>query len=129
MRNDARAQDAMQDVFVSLLRHEDRLDDSALSAMFMAHLLARNVEIHPKTETALVRVRCKACSHEFLVSPTKTSSHEVGNSGEHLTALVADIQRDFRNWVVEVLRRNRFHLFITEDGEAALAVAKRAIHF
>ena len=30
LRNDAKAQDAMQDVFVNLLRHGERLDDEAL---------------------------------------------------------------------------------------------------
>lgn len=41
LRHDAKAQDAMQDVFVSLLRHEDRLDDSALSALLLR--MATNV--------------------------------------------------------------------------------------
>ena len=41
LRHDARAQDAMQDVFVSLLRHEARLDDSALSALLLR--MATNV--------------------------------------------------------------------------------------
>ena len=41
LRHDAQAQDAMQDVFVSLLRHEARLDDSALSALLLR--MATNV--------------------------------------------------------------------------------------
>jgi RNA polymerase sigma-70 factor (ECF subfamily) len=41
LRHDAKAQDAMQDVFVSLLRHEDRLDDTALSALLLR--MATNV--------------------------------------------------------------------------------------
>jgi RNA polymerase sigma-70 factor (ECF subfamily) len=41
LRHDAKAQDAMQDVFVSLLRHEDRLDDAALSALLLR--MATNV--------------------------------------------------------------------------------------
>jgi RNA polymerase sigma factor (sigma-70 family) len=41
LRHDARAQDAMQDVFVSLLRHEERLDDTALSALLLR--MATNV--------------------------------------------------------------------------------------
>ena len=41
LRHDARAQDAMQDVFVSLLRHEARLDGSALSALLLR--MATNV--------------------------------------------------------------------------------------
>src|SRR6185436_1383508 len=41
LRHDARAQDAMQDVFVSLLRHEERLDDTALSSLLLR--MATNV--------------------------------------------------------------------------------------
>ena len=41
LRHDAKAQDATQDVFVSLLRHEARLDDSALSALLLR--MATNV--------------------------------------------------------------------------------------
>jgi RNA polymerase sigma-70 factor (ECF subfamily) len=41
LRNDAKAQDAMQDVFVSLLRHGERLDDAALSALLLR--MATNV--------------------------------------------------------------------------------------
>jgi len=35
LRHDAQAQDAMQDVFVSLLRHGERLDETALSALLL----------------------------------------------------------------------------------------------
>jgi RNA polymerase sigma factor (sigma-70 family) len=35
LRHDAKAQDAMQDVFVSLLRHGERLDEMALSALLL----------------------------------------------------------------------------------------------
>jgi RNA polymerase sigma factor (sigma-70 family) len=35
LRHDAKAQDAMQDVFVSLLRHGERLDETALSALLL----------------------------------------------------------------------------------------------
>ena len=41
LRHDAQAQDAMQDVFVSLLRHEARLDDAQLSALLLR--MATNV--------------------------------------------------------------------------------------
>jgi RNA polymerase sigma-70 factor, ECF subfamily len=41
LRHDAQAEDAMQDVFVSLLRHEARLDDGALSALLLR--MATNV--------------------------------------------------------------------------------------
>lgn len=35
LRSDAQAQDAMQDVFVALLRHQDRLDEAAPAALLM----------------------------------------------------------------------------------------------
>jgi RNA polymerase sigma-70 factor (ECF subfamily) len=35
LRNDAKAQDALQDVFVALLRHQDRLQDEAPAALLM----------------------------------------------------------------------------------------------
>ena len=35
LRSDAQAQDAMQDVFVALLRHQDRLQDEAPSALLL----------------------------------------------------------------------------------------------
>ncbi|HVU52858.1 MAG TPA: sigma-70 family RNA polymerase sigma factor [Polyangia bacterium] len=41
LRHDGEAQDAMQDVFVSLLRNEARLDDAALSALLLR--MATNV--------------------------------------------------------------------------------------
>ena len=41
LRHDAKAQDALQDVFVALLRHGDHLDDSAMGALLMR--IATNV--------------------------------------------------------------------------------------
>src|SRR4051794_19787235 len=35
LRNDAKAQDSMQDVFVALIRHQDRLGDEAPSALLL----------------------------------------------------------------------------------------------
>jgi RNA polymerase sigma factor (sigma-70 family) len=35
LREDSRAEDAMQDVFVTLLRHEQRLDDAALAGLLL----------------------------------------------------------------------------------------------
>jgi RNA polymerase sigma-70 factor, ECF subfamily len=35
LRSDAQAQDAMQDVFVAVLRHNDRLDDAAPAALLL----------------------------------------------------------------------------------------------
>jgi len=41
LRNEAKAQDAMQDVFVALIRHQDRLGDEAPSALLLR--MATNV--------------------------------------------------------------------------------------
>ncbi|HVZ70870.1 MAG TPA: sigma-70 family RNA polymerase sigma factor [Polyangia bacterium] len=41
LRHDAQAQDAMQDVFVNLLRHDERLDPSALAGLLLT--MATNV--------------------------------------------------------------------------------------
>ena len=49
LRNDAQAQDAMQDVFVALLRHQDRLQDEAPSALLL----------RVATNTCLNRLRTK----------------------------------------------------------------------
>ena len=75
-------------------------------------------------QAKLLRVRCRGCGNEFLVAPTPESRHEVAGNGLHLKALVADIQRDFRNQLVQILHSQKFHLFVVEDGEAALAVAR-----
>jgi CheY-like chemotaxis protein len=75
-------------------------------------------------QAKLLRVRCRGCGNEFLVAPTPVSRHEVAGNGLHSKALVADIQRDFRNQVVQILHSQKFHLYVVEDGEAALAVAR-----
>lgn len=77
-----------------------------------------------EAKSALLRVRCRACGNEFLASASHSASHEVGRDQGTVTAVVADIQRDFRNMVVEVLRRQDFHLYIAEDGETALKLAE-----
>jgi predicted Zn finger-like uncharacterized protein len=70
-------------------------------------------------KASMVRVRCKSCDREFLVSSSKKSTIEVGPDAKDMTAVMADIQREFRQVVVEILRRQGFHLFIVEDGENA----------
>lgn len=75
-------------------------------------------------QAKLLRVRCRGCGSEFLVAPTPDSRHEVAGNGVHSKALVADIQRDFRNQIVQILHSQKFHLYVVEDGEAALAVAR-----
>lgn len=70
----------------------------------------------------LLRVRCRSCGKEFLVAPAADSAHELKGGDAALSAVVADIQRDFRTLLVEVLSRQGFHLFVVEDGEEALKV-------
>lgn len=70
----------------------------------------------------LLRVRCRSCGKEFLVAPGGESAHELKGGDKALGAVVADIQRDFRTLLVEVLSRQGFHLFVVEDGEEALRV-------
>jgi len=70
-------------------------------------------------KSALFRVICKSCGREFLVSPTKKDTIEMGVGNGEVTTVIADIQRDFRHGVVEILRRRGFHLIIAEDGEIA----------
>ena len=72
------------------------------------------------SQAKLLRLRCRSCGNEFLVSPTADSHHELVGDGRQATAVVGDIQRDFRNQVVQVLHDQGFHLFVAEDGETAL---------
>jgi len=74
-----------------------------------------------QTQARLLRVRCKGCGSEFLVSPTTGPRHEILGREERATAVVADIQRDFRNLVIDLLNDQGFHLFIVEEGDRALA--------
>lgn len=73
----------------------------------------------------LLRVRCRSCNKEFLVTTSQESAHELKGASGGTTAVVADIQRDFRNVLLEVLSRQHYHLFVVEDGEEALRVVKR----
>lgn len=72
-------------------------------------------------QARLLRVRCRSCQNEFLVSPTPDSRHELKGDGHHALIIVADIQRDFRNFVVQLLHDQGFHLVVAEDGETAHA--------
>jgi len=74
------------------------------------------------SKASLVRVKCKSCSRDFLVSSSKKSTIEVGCAENEMTAVIADIKREFRQVIVEVLRRQGFHLYIVEDGENAYKV-------
>jgi len=74
--------------------------------------------------STLLRIRCRSCAYEFLVSPSRSRSHELSFDPDRPKAVVADIQRDIRHLVVEVLRRQRFHLFVVEDGDTAYRVVK-----
>ena len=73
----------------------------------------------------LLRVRCRSCGQEFLVAPAQEASHELKGARGGVTAVVADIQRDFRTMLVELLSRQGFHLFVVEDGEEAHKVVAR----
>lgn len=68
----------------------------------------------------LLRVRCRSCGKEFLVAPSQDATHELRGVKDGITVVIADIQRDFRNTLVELLSRQGFHLFVVEDGEEAL---------
>lgn len=72
--------------------------------------------------SSLLRVRCKSCGKEFLVAPSQESTHELKGDKNGITVVIADIQRDFRNTLVEILSRQGFHLYVVEDGEEALAL-------
>jgi len=67
----------------------------------------------------LLRVRCRSCGKEFLVTPSQETAHELKGAKGGVTAVVADIQRDFRTLLLEVLARQHYHLFVVEDGEEA----------
>ncbi len=74
-----------------------------------------------ESQAKLLRIRCRSCSTEFLVSPSVEPSHELAGAHGRALAVVADIQRDFRNSLVELLHRLGLNLVVTEDGLTALA--------
>ncbi len=76
----------------------------------------------PADHAKLLRVHCRGCGREFLSNPTEVHRHELEGRGHVATAVVADIQRDFRNFVIDVMRRQGFGLVMAEDGNTALEV-------
>jgi DNA-binding response OmpR family regulator len=74
-----------------------------------------------ESQAKLLRIKCRSCGSEFLASPSAGARHELAGNGLHSSAVVADIQRDFRNALVEILHRFRLHLVLAEDGQTALA--------
>ena len=85
LREDSRAEDAMQEVFVSLLRHEERLDDSALAGLLLR--VATNVCLnklrterrHPEERDELLE-RIAAASDE-------DGAHRHGDDAEDAAAV------------------------------------------
>jgi CheY-like chemotaxis protein len=73
-----------------------------------------------ESQAKLVRIRCRGCGGEFLASPSLDPRHEVSARHATDTAVVADIQRDFRSVLVEILVRMGFRIVVAEDGLTAL---------
>ncbi len=73
-----------------------------------------------ESQAKLLRIRCRGCGGEFLASPSQDASHVVVSKHASDTAMVADIQRDFRNVLVEILVRMGFRIVVAEDGLTAL---------
>ncbi|MCX7829611.1 MAG: zinc-ribbon domain-containing protein, partial [Acidobacteria bacterium] len=76
------------------------------------------------TKAKLLRVKCRSCANQFLVSPSDKSSHQIIQEKNSATAVVADIQRDFRSFVVALLASKNFNLFIADEGETAYNLVK-----
>ncbi|MFB3850585.1 MAG: response regulator [Acidobacteriota bacterium] len=76
------------------------------------------------TKAKLLRVKCRSCGNQFLVSPSDKSSHEIIQEKNGKTAVVADIQRDFRSFIVGLLASKKFNLFIADEGETAWHLVK-----
>jgi RNA polymerase sigma factor (sigma-70 family) len=83
LRSDAQAQDAMQDVFVGVLRHQDRLDDVAPAALLL----------RVATNTCLNRLRSERTRAEDAddeqLRRIAGTAHEVGEG----RALARDLLR------------------------------------
>lgn len=73
-----------------------------------------------ESQAKLLRIRCRGCGTEFLASPSANARHEVSGRESRATAVVADIQRDFRSALVELLLGLGFHIVVAEDGLTAL---------
>ncbi len=104
LHNDALAQDAMQDVFVTVLRHQDRLEETAPAALLLR--VATNVSLnHLRSQ----RTRAEDADDERLHRIASTA-HEVGEG----RALARDL-----------LRR----LFRTEDPLAPSSQTIAVMHY
>lgn len=76
------------------------------------------------TNAKLLRVKCRSCGNLFLVSLSDKSSNEIIQGQNGKSAVVADIQRDFRNFIVGLLASKNFNLFIADEGEIAFSLVK-----
>jgi RNA polymerase sigma factor (sigma-70 family) len=83
LRSDAQAQDAMQDVFVAVLRHQDRLDEAAPAALLMR--VATNICLN---RVRAERTHAEDADDERLQRIAGTE-HEVGEG----RALARDLLR------------------------------------
>jgi len=73
-----------------------------------------------ESQAKLLRIRCRGCGTEFLASLSPDTRHEFSGREGTATAVVADIQRDFRSTLVELLLGLGFHIVVAEDGLTAL---------
>lgn len=76
------------------------------------------------TQAKLLRVKCRSCGSQFLVSPSEKSTHELTQASGAELAIVADIQRDFRNFLLSLLASQGFNILVVDDGETALELVK-----
>lgn len=76
------------------------------------------------TQAKLLRVKCRSCGNQFLVSTSERTSHELTQSSGAVLALVADIQRDFRNFLLSLLASQGYNLLVVDDGETALKMTR-----
>lgn len=83
----------------------------------------RRYRLNP-SRAKLLRVRCKGCGNEFLVSPSQDLRHDLAGNSGRTTTVVADIQRDFRNFLLQLLISQGFHIVVAEDGDTAYTVVR-----
>lgn len=83
----------------------------------------RRYRLNP-SHAKLLRVRCKGCGNEFLVSPSQDSRHVMAGGTGRTSTVMADIQRDFRNFLLQLLASQGFRIVVAEDGETAYTVVR-----
>lgn len=76
------------------------------------------------TKAKLLRVKCRSCGFQFIVSPSEKSCHELTQTESGITVLIADIQRDFRNFLLGLLASKGFNLIVVDEGETALQLVQ-----